>query len=187
VFTTRYGLDLNNVFHCHLSLKAVQSLRQLISCLLPRRRGFDTRWVYVRFEVERWHWDRFFSESFGFSLSVPFHYCSTLISIYLLLLPERQTGEAWDLCQCCLTIKEASDRNAFPFSLSSMYGEWIKTTAWSTVLLEKLTGLQLVKEFPAFYGTRRFITAFTGARHLSLSWASSIQSIPLNPHPEDSS
>jgi len=39
---------------------------------------------------------------------------------------------------------------------------------------------QLVKKFPAFYGTRRFITAFTNARHLSLSWASSIQSIP--PH-----
>ena len=33
-------------------------------------------------------------------------------------------------------------------------------TPWSRVL-EKLTGLQLVKKFPAFYGTRRFITAFT--------------------------
>ena len=41
-------------------------------------------------------------------------------------------------------------------------------TPWSRVLLEKLTGLQLVK-FPEFYGTRRFITAFTSARHLSLS------------------
>jgi hypothetical protein len=38
-------------------------------------------------------------------------------------------------------------------------------------------GLQLVKKFPAFYGTRRFITAFTSANHLSLSWASSVQSI----------
>jgi len=37
------------------------------------------------------------------------------------------------------------------------------------------------QEIPSFYGTRRFITAFTNARHLSLSWASSIQSIP--PHP----
>ena len=54
-------------------------------------------------------------------------------------------------------------------------------TPWSRVLLEKLTGFQLVKKFPAFYGTRRFITAFTNARQLSLSWASSIQSIP--PHP----
>jgi len=40
---------------------------------------------------------------------------------------------------------------------------------WSRVLLEKLTGLQLLKKFPAFYGTRRFITAFTSARHLSPS------------------
>jgi hypothetical protein len=37
-------------------------------------------------------------------------------------------------------------------------------TPRSTVLLEKLTGFQLVKKFPAFYGTRRFITAFTSAR-----------------------
>ena len=46
-------------------------------------------------------------------------------------------------------------------------------TAWSRVL-EKLTGSQLVKKFPAFYETRRFITAFTSARHLSVSWASSL-------------
>jgi len=50
-------------------------------------------------------------------------------------------------------------------------------TPWSRVLLDKLTGFQLVKKFLVFYGTRRFITAFTSARHLSLSWASSIQSI----------
>jgi hypothetical protein len=49
------------------------------------------------------------------------------------------------------------------------------------VLPEKLTGLQLVKEFPAFHGTRRFITELTRVRHLSLSWASPIQSI--HPHP----
>ena len=54
-------------------------------------------------------------------------------------------------------------------------------TPWCTVLLEKLTGLQLVKKFPAFHGTRRFITAFTSVLHLSLSWASTIQSI--YPHP----
>ena len=52
---------------------------------------------------------------------------------------------------------------------------------WCRVLLEKLTGLQLVKKFPAFYGTRRFVTALTSPRHPSLSWASPIQSI--YPHP----
>jgi hypothetical protein len=41
-------------------------------------------------------------------------------------------------------------------------------TPWSMVLLEKLTGLQLVKKFPAFCGTQRFITALTSSRHLSL-------------------
>ena len=54
-------------------------------------------------------------------------------------------------------------------------------TPWSRVRLEKPTGSQLVKKFPAFYGTRRFITAFTSARHLSLFWARSIR--PLPPHP----
>ena len=50
-------------------------------------------------------------------------------------------------------------------------------TPWCRLLLEKLTGLQLVKKFLAFHGTGRFITALTSIRHLSLSWASPIQSI----------
>jgi hypothetical protein len=41
-------------------------------------------------------------------------------------------------------------------------------TPWSRVLLEKQTGLQLVKKFPALYETRRFITALTSAHHLFL-------------------
>ena len=54
-------------------------------------------------------------------------------------------------------------------------------TPWCRVLLEKPTGLQLVKKYPAFYGTRRFITTLTSIRHLSLSWASPILS--TYPHP----
>ena len=42
-------------------------------------------------------------------------------------------------------------------------------TPWSRAILENLTGSQLVKKFPAFYRTKRFITAFTRARHLSLA------------------
>ena len=44
--------------------------------------------------------------------------------------------------------------------------------------LPQLTFPQVVKKFPAFYGTRRFIAAFTTARFLSLSRARSIQCIP---------
>ena len=54
-------------------------------------------------------------------------------------------------------------------------------TPWYRFSLEKLTCLQLVKEFHPFHGTRMFITALTSVRHLSLSWASPIQSI--YPHP----
>jgi len=54
-------------------------------------------------------------------------------------------------------------------------------TPWCSVLLEKLTGLQLAKKFHEFHGTRKIITALTSVHHLSLSWASPIQSI--YPHP----
>jgi len=54
-------------------------------------------------------------------------------------------------------------------------------TPWTRSFLRINPVLQPVKKFPAFYGTRRFITAFTSARHLSLPWASSIRSI--TPHP----
>jgi len=53
-------------------------------------------------------------------------------------------------------------------------------TPWIGTLLEKLTGSQLVRKCPAFYGTGRFITAGTSGRHLPLFSASSIQSI--TPH-----
>ena len=54
-------------------------------------------------------------------------------------------------------------------------------TPWLRVLLKKLTVSQLVKKFPAFHGTRRFITALTSVRHLSLSLASPIQSTYTHP------
>ena len=49
-------------------------------------------------------------------------------------------------------------------------------TPWSRVLLEKLTGSAASQEIPRIFGTRRFITVLTNPRHLSLSWANSIQS-----------
>ena len=48
-----------------------------------------------------------------------------------------------------------------------------KLTPWNRFLPEKL-----VKKLPAFYKTKRLITAFTITHHLSLSWARSIQSAP---------
>ena len=84
---------------------------------------------------------------------------STHTSVRHCLLPKFATG-SWYAFKCNLILS---------------------LTPCSTAVLEKLTGSQPVKKFPAFYGTRRFITAFISDRHLSLSLASSIQSIP--PHP----
>ena len=61
--------------------------------------------------------------------------------------------------------------------LPSVYLLTYLLTPWCSVLLEKLIVLQQIKIFPAFHGTRRFITALTSVRHLSVSWASPIQSI----------
>jgi len=49
-------------------------------------------------------------------------------------------------------------------------------TPQSRVFLEKLTGSAASQEIPHIFGTWRFITILTSARHLSLSWANSIQS-----------
>jgi hypothetical protein len=56
-----------------------------------------------------------------------------------------------------------------------IHNTWI-LTPWSRVLLEKLTGSAASQEIPRIYGTRKFITILTSARHLTLSWARSIQS-----------
>jgi len=74
-------------------------------------------------------------------------------------------------------------RNAVKRNTMDWLFRWVEQyllTPWCRVL-EQLTGLRLVKKFPAFHGTRRFITALTSVRHLSLSWDSPIQSI--YPHP----
>jgi hypothetical protein len=53
------------------------------------------------------------------------------------------------------------------------------------VILYKLRGPQLIKKFPAFYGTRRFITAFTTDCHFSLFRNRQVQSTFFHPILED--
>ena len=53
-------------------------------------------------------------------------------------------------------------------------------TPWSRVLIEKLTGLQVVKKFPAsFYGIQRFITACISAyspiQNYTIGWVPASQ------------
>jgi hypothetical protein len=64
-----------------------------------------------------------------------------------------------------------------------VYSAWnfLSTYLLSWALLEKPPIVQLLKNFPVFYGSRRFITVFTRALHWSRSWARSIQSVPSHP------
>jgi len=55
-----------------------------------------------------------------------------------------------------------------PYALTHSLTHLLTITPRSRVLLEKLTGSQLVKQFSTFYGTQMFFTVFTSARHLSL-------------------
>jgi hypothetical protein len=50
-------------------------------------------------------------------------------------------------------------------------------TLWIWALLQMPPVVQPLKNLPTLHGTRTFITAFTRALHLSLSWARPIQSI----------
>ena len=59
--------------------------------------------------------------------------------------------------------------NLLAYLITYLLTTLLTTLLTYLLLLEKLTGSQLVKKFPAFYGTRRYITAFTSARHMSLS------------------
>jgi hypothetical protein len=53
-----------------------------------------------------------------------------------------------------------------PFrNISSSHPSSKNLTPWSRLLLEKLIVIQLVKKFPAFYRTLKFITVFTWAHH----------------------
>jgi hypothetical protein len=64
-----------------------------------------------------------------------------------------------------------------------VFGKTYLLIPWCRVVLEQLTGLQLAKKFPVFHGTPTFIIALRSVRHMSISWASPIQSI--YPHPTD--
>ena len=61
----------------------------------------------------------------------------------------------FSMCFCCQPCVQRPDIFRKPITYL--------LTPCCTVLLEKLTGLQLVKKFPAFHGTRKFITAHSQA------------------------
>ena len=92
--------------------------------------------------------------------------------MYLLFVPQiPRISHACELKQCCWNWVTLWTQN-FSENIGNKYFILIiltyLLTPRSRVLLEKPTSFRLIKKFPAFYGTRRFITLLTSARHLSL-------------------
>jgi len=72
----------------------------------------------------KWHCDRFFSQYFGFHLSVSFHWRSIqIICILTLLLSEGQAGEAWE------------PQNAMFCRISESTGQNTPHTAWQGFIM----------------------------------------------------
>jgi hypothetical protein len=80
-------------FYSHFFLPWLGRLVAGLSKLCP---GFDPRLVNVRFVVHKVVMGQVSLPILLFPLSVSFHQCSTLVFIYMLLLPEGRTGEAWE-------------------------------------------------------------------------------------------
>ena len=92
----------------------------------------------------------------------------------IIFLPERHTYQKFShsgphaACGPYTVYTCCSGSKLVPFWLLTYLLTYLLHGA---VLLDKLTVTQLANKFPAFYGTRSFITAFTTARQLYLSWA----------------
>lgn len=79
-------------------------------------------------------------------------------------------SEKWALCSVNVVTNKPTDRTYFTFcnTTNKLYGAESFMSSWKYS--------QLLKTFPIFNETRMFITVFTTARILSLSWARLIQS-----------
>jgi hypothetical protein len=84
------------------------------------------------------------------------------------LKPANKKGEEDVWSSVLLSSHQFTLTQEFP-NISWHQEVYYLTYSWSSALLEKLPIVQPLKNFPTFYGTRRFITALTRALHWSLS------------------
>jgi len=99
-------------------------------------------------------------------------YNAELLNTFLLLLlsPLKKKHKTLKVQFTNIKLPSLYERIIFGCLSSCLWLTYLLTyllTPWSRVLLEELTGSQLVKKFPTYYGTRRFITTFTSAHRLS--------------------
>ena len=139
-------------------------LRRLVAGPSSWRPEFNPSSVHVIFVMDKVAMRQVFLRVLHCS---PLYTISSFLQLhYMLLLLEGKTGKSWNGYKkiCFQEVGEhwTGEYFQFLYSLSLL-------TPWSRVLLEKLTVSAASREIPRIFGTRRFITVLTSARHLSLS------------------
>jgi hypothetical protein len=145
-----------------------------ISCQSPAAVGEHNTVTFPLMSL--FHWRSVFMET----LSVFVTHCTTSSlgkegnasegSIFLVTCCSLSSGSS---AKGCLQAPHSFEPFCFPKILLLTYF----LTPWSRINLEKLTvNFAASQEIPRIYATRKSLTAPTSARHLSLSWANSIQS-----------
>jgi len=119
-----------------------------------------------------YRWQTIIDIVVGCDFSVPLFCVGRLLTVICVFFLRFRAISNWPY-GCCAS-KKIKNRRIFLFFCH-------KLSSRRRVLPEKLTVPQLVKKFPSFYRTRRFIAAFSKPRQLSLSLARSIQPKPPQP------
>jgi hypothetical protein len=73
----------------------------------------------------KWHWDRFFSESFGFLLSVAFHWCPMFILI-------SSWGWTMDPSEAQFQWYNLIPFHQYNIAISKQLGVWVTSQFWET-------------------------------------------------------
>jgi hypothetical protein len=100
---------------------------------------------------------------------------------YMVIIRRSFVQAAYNISPCTLSCLYRTPPDDKQLLVRNMSRITYLLTPWSRVLLEKLTGFAACQEIPRIYGTQTFITVLTSPRHLSLSWARSIESPPPPP------
>jgi hypothetical protein len=129
---------------------------------------FSFKYFILQFPVSKQ------SNNTGITSSSPKHDGHLPLSVFLLIPSSCHTPASSHGIQLLSFFEHHSIYNLIPeeklisrYRVNELFSDLL--TPWSRVLLQKLTGSQPAKKFHAFHGSRRFITALSSVRHLSLS------------------
>jgi hypothetical protein len=109
------------------------------------------------------------------------------LALYKVILTWSFTYNLWETYRNITFLKRTSVWDLTPYSLVKITVLYFRSLYLVTHSFMELStsweaaSCALSENFPALYGTLKFITVFTRALHWSLSWARSIQSIPYHP------